>query len=211
MAKRKEPKFYVVWRGVRPGVYTTWAECERQVHGFEGAQYRSYPTRQLAEEAFSKPYTVQPKATTTHPAASSSRPVYPSLAVDAACNMRTGVMEYRGVDAATRKVIFQSGPYLDTTNNVGEFLALVHALALLANSSDPAMRTLPIYSDSQTAMAWVRRKQANTKMQATPSNATLREIIARAERWLETHTWQNPILKWDTEAWGEIPADFGRK
>ena len=125
--------------------------------------------------------------------------------------MRTGVMEYRGVDTRTRQVIFAQGPFEDTTNNVGEFLAIVHALALLKRTGDVRALHLPIYSDSTTALSWVRKQVANTKMEATERNAPLRELIARAETWLHNNTWQNPLLKWDTQQWGEIPADYGRK
>lgn len=165
-----------------------------------------------ARAAFSQPFRPMAKAAVQPgPTGAGSGPLYPSLAVDAACNMRTGVMEYRGVDAATRRVIFAAGPFKATTNNVGEFLALVHALALLNGSTDTTLHTMPIYSDSKTAMAWVRNRHANTTMRPTPENATLRELIARAEKWLDAHRWKNPILKWETRQWGEIPADYGRK
>lgn len=45
----------------------------------------------------------------------------------------------------------------------------------------------------------------------TLQNKSVFDLIERAEAWLNANTWQNPILKWDTENWGEIPADFGRK
>jgi ribonuclease HI len=131
----------------------------------------------------------------------------PSLSVDAACSGNPGVMEYRGVDTATGREIFRMGPYPDGTNNVGEFLALVHGLSLLKKHNS----NLPIYSDSVSAMAWVRAKQCKTKLMRTERNIPLFDLIARAERWLQTNTYTNKILKWDTPNWGEIPADFGRK
>ena len=69
----------------------------------------------------------------------------------------------------------------------------------------------PIYSDSRTAQAWVRDRHARTTLTPTPENARILDMVRRAETWLNTHTYRNPILKWDTETWGEIPADFGRK
>ena len=131
----------------------------------------------------------------------------PSLSVDAACSGNPGVMEYRGVDTATGREIFRMGPYPDGTNNVGEFLALVHGLSLMKKNGC----TLPIYSDSVSAIAWVRAKQCKTKLMRTERNIPLFDLIARAERWLQSNTYSNQILKWDTPNWGEIPADFGRK
>ncbi len=211
MAKKGMRKTYVVWKGRQPGLYDTWAECQAQVEGVNGAQYRGYTSRAEAEEAFSKPFVRGEKAAGKPTTYEGAGPVYPALAVDAACNMRTGRMEYRGVDAKSKKEVFAMGPFEATTNNVGEFLALVHALALLNAQSSYEHKILPIYSDSKTAIAWVRRKQANTKMTPTPQNEYVRELIMRAERWLHENTWRNPILKWDTEHWGEIPADYGRK
>jgi ribonuclease HI len=107
----------------------------------------------------------------------------------------------------TGKQIFHQGPYEHGTNNVGEFLAIVHALVMLEKKRS----TMPIYSDSSTAIGWVKKKHSNTELAADEKNAMLFELIDRAENWLAEHTFANPILKWDTQAWGEIPADFNRK
>ena len=130
-----------------------------------------------------------------------------SLSVDAACSGNPGVMEYRGVWTATGEEVFHVGPFQQGTNNIGEFLALVHALALF----DKHKINLPVYTDSMNAITWVKKKKCNTKLAPSPENAKLFELIARAEFWLNTHTYSTPILKWDTRQWGEIPADFGRK
>lgn len=129
-----------------------------------------------------------------------------AIAVDAACSGNPGPMEYRGVDLRTGQEVFHYGP-IQATNNIGEFLAIVHALALLHQSGS----SITIYSDSVSGMAWVRNKKCKTSLPMTPENARARHLIARAEIWLRTHTFQNKIIKWDTDRWGEIPADFGRK
>lgn len=117
-------------------------------------------------------------------------------------------MEYRGVLTHSKKQIFIQGAFENGTNNIGEFLALVHALALLKSKK---MYDLPIYSDSKIAMNWVKKKRCNTNVEFNQKNKPLLELIKRAEKWLETNTYKNPILKWHTKVWGEIPADFGRK
>jgi len=208
-------KFYTVWEGRRPGVYNTWEECKRQVEGFPGAKYRSFTTRREAESAFNDHHSRHlfrnpGSAGRSHPAKTRSTgvPLAGSLCVDAACSGNPGALEYRGVEASTGQEIFKMGPYPEGTNNIGEFLAIVHALALLQKQS---LHQKVIYSDSVIAIGWVKKKKCGTKLQMTKRNSLLFDLIHRAESWLERHTYQNPILKWETEAWGEIPADFGRK
>ena len=220
MAKPKQ-KYYVVWQGRNTGVYSDWTSCETQVKGFEGARYKSFATLKEAEEAFLRPAEEYVAARHPKPIKQSvSKEVakirVPALCVDAACSGNPGVMEYRGVylldihqnGEREEQQLFRRGPFPEGTNNIGEFLAIVHGLALLQQQGN---NTLPLYSDSRTAMSWVKAKHAKTKLQPTEHNAVLFSLISRAEKWLQTHTWQNPILKWDTPNWGEIPADFGRK
>ena len=129
-----------------------------------------------------------------------------AIAVDAACSGNPGPMEYRGVDLRTGQELFHFGP-IQGTNNIGEFLAIVHALAL--QKIEGATRT--IYSDSRTAIIWVSKKHCKTTLPGTPENAYLYNVIARAEQWLRMNSYPNKLLKWETERWGEVPADFGRK
>ncbi|OAV66927.1 Ribonuclease H [Bacteroidales bacterium Barb6XT] len=220
MVKEKKSKFYVVWNGVTPGIYATWGDCKLQVEGYEGAKYKSFPTREEAAEALengyfeymgkavakNKPSPV--KRTTDSIPAGTPLPVWDSIAVDAACSGNPGDMEYKGVYTATGKELFHIGPLKKGTNNVGEFLALVHALALLAQKGKGDM---PVYSDSLNAIGWVRKKKAKTLLKRMPQNEPVFDLIERAEKWLQTHTFTNPVLKWNTREWGEIPADFGRK
>ena len=127
-------------------------------------------------------------------------------AVDAACSGNPGRMEYRGIDLATGAQVFHFGP-IHGTNNIGEFLAIVHALALMEREG--IRKT--IYSDSYNAILWVSKKKCKTTLARDEQTARLFDIITRAEFWLRTHNIQVPIVKWETSEWGEIPADFGRK
>lgn len=210
MAKQKQ-KFYVVWAGREQGIFTSWNDCKKQVEGFEGAIYKSFDSMQEAQKAFmSEPHNYIGKGKKSQPAQKRQLPaavIYPSLSVDAACSGNPGVMEYRGVDTKTGQVIFHQGPFADATNNIGEFLALVHGLAYMQKMG----YNYPIYSDSRTAQSWVRQRQCKTKLPVTWSNETVFELVRRAEQWLRTHSYTNTIIKWDTDNWGEIPADFGRK
>ena len=209
----KKQKYYVVWQGHKPGIYPSWAECQAQVKNYPNAIYKSFPTRKEAEDAFSSGGFTKKKV--SHAAASKAlspkttqKIIERSISVDAACSGNPGLMEYRGVHTFDKSEIFHFGPVKNGTNNIGEFLAIVHALALLQKQND---QVTPIYTDSKTAMAWVLKKKANTLLKPDRDNASLFDMIKRAESWLKNHSWKNPILKWDTVNWGEIPADFGRK
>jgi len=209
---KKKAKFYTVWSGLEPGVYDNWNDCQKQIKGVEGARYKSFPSRAEAEEAFQgSPWDYIGKNASKSKAnkvfENPDMVIVDSICVDAACNGSGGDVEYQGVHTTTRELLFKMGPFPDGTNNLGEFLALVHGLALLKQQG----RKIPIYSDSKTAMAWVRKKKHNSKHPRSAKNQALYKLVDRAERWLQTNTYDNQIIKWRTKEWGEIPADFGRK
>jgi ribonuclease HI len=207
-------KFYVVWSGRKKGIFTSWNVCKKQIDGFEGAQYKSFADLKEAEIAFSKKYADYKGLNTKKPTLSATEkasygtPNLESISVDAACSGNPGKMEYRGVLTHNKQEIFIKGPFKNGTNNIGEFLALVHGIALLKSKNK---EDIPIYSDSRIAMSWVKKKTCRTNITFDASNKDLLELIKRAEKWLKENTYKNPILKWETKAWGEIPADFGRK
>jgi ribonuclease HI len=205
----QKAKFYVVWKGRKTGIFASWAECEKQVKGFTDAEYKAFGNRAAAERALRggyREYAGKPSSTGQWLFAPEP-PVAESLSVDAACSGSPGPLEYRGVHTQSGKEIFRQGPYPHGTNNVGEFLAIVHALSWLAQQGSAQ----PVYSDSETAIGWVKKKKCNTELAADEENAPLFQLIDRAEDWLAAHKTIPPILKWDTRAWGEIPADFNRK
>lgn len=212
MSKAK-PKFYVVWEGRNPGIFSTWADAERQVAGFAGAKFKSFASRIEAEQAYRGNYqdfTGKETRTVRKSRQELERlgVQFDGVAVDAACAGVPGPLEYRGVLLDTGEELFHQGPYEDGTNNIGEFLALVHALALLEKQGKPHV---PIYSDSRTALAWVQARQCRTKHERSTRNEPLFRLIDRAEAWLRQNPVRNPLRKWETEEWGEVPADFGRK
>ncbi|MCH5227665.1 MAG: ribonuclease H family protein [Muribaculaceae bacterium] len=215
-------KYYVVFRGHNPGVYDNWDEVKEQTDGFPNALFKGYASSEEAslayrnftgtedrEELFrlisgpskssslgnTKPYTENPEIDTD------------AWAVDASCLGNPGKMEYRGVNLKTGEEIFRIGPFEDATNNIGEYLALVHAMALMTRNGE----FHNIYSDSKTAMSWYRNRRVKTQLKPTQRNAKVFELLARASVWVNTHSFPCRVMKWDTERWGEIPADFGRK
>jgi ribonuclease HI len=209
----KKEKFYTVWKGKRPGIYMKWDDCKAAIEGYKGAQYKSFSTFDMAKKAYNgnyEDYKGKQKGTATLSPSEILKygtPNYHSIAVDAASSGNPGIMEYRGVDTKTGKLLFKQGPFAQGTNNIGEFLAIVHGLAYLKERKSDRI----IYTDSRTAISWVRKKTCNTKLQETVKNKMLFDLVRRAIQWLKSNSHNTPIVKWETKAWGEIPADFGRK
>jgi len=230
----KKQKYYVVWRGIQPGIYESWEECQQQVLHFATAKYKAFDSKAEAlaafadsdyelgkqednelftqENIFEKPAKIEVmkaiqngKEETINRAVSGGL-ILNALAVDAGCMGNPGKMEYQGVYVANGQRIFHFGPIYGT-NNIGEFLAIVHGLALMKKQG----LKMPIYSDSLNAMNWVKRKKCGTKLERNEKSEELFLLIERAEKWLRENTYDTPIIKWDKNLWGEIPADFGRK
>ena len=205
--------FYVVWIGKKPGIYYSWDKCRKQVEGVEGAKFKGFPTEDLARSAYGdnfekyiyKALNAPKKIVCSNPLI--GEPIQDSICVDAACKGNPGILEYRGVDTKSGAQLFHQGPFPEGTVNIGEFLAVVHALAYLKQRNSD----WPIYSDSRTAIAWLKKKSVNTKLKPAASSQKLFELVDRALHWLNTNSWKNRVIKWETEYWGEIPADFGRK
>jgi ribonuclease HI len=201
-------KFYVVWKGRRTGIFNTWDECSAQVTGYPGAQFKSFDSLPAANAALRGPYSESKSepVLSQRQIFTATKPLLPSISVDAACSGNPGPVEYRGVDTESGRPIFKRGPYRDGTNNIGEFLAIVHGMTWQhEHGSD-----LPIYSDSENAILWVKLKTCRTKLARTSRNDELFDLIHEAEKTLKVlKTFR--VLKWDTKAWGETPADFGRK
>lgn len=198
-------KLYAVRVGKVPGIYNTWSETETQVKGYPGAKYKSFGTQLEADEYMKgndNPTVKVDKKTLP------KEVILPSISVDAACSGNPGIMEYRGVKTETGEVLFSLGPFPKGTNNIGEYLALVHGLTYL----DQTNSSFPIYTDSKTGLAWLKKGKSNSTI-SLEENSLLSRLIARADEIAGRlyKKYQNKIIKWDTKKWGEIPADFGRK
>lgn len=237
MAKGR--KYYVVWKGLHPGVFDNWEDARIQVENFRGAKFKAFPTMESAVAAFRTPQEGEenylarllianmeqkPVGDAPKPAKkAASREDIPlrnpetwlrhpgvcadAWAVDAACKGNPGPMEYRGVEVATGREIFRVGPLEGGTNNIGEYLAIIHAMALMKKRGEHHV----IYTDSVTALSWLRRRHSNTKIIPTRENEKVIDLLVRGNIWIGDNDVTEEIRKWDTDAWGEIPADFGRK
>ncbi|MEI3613260.1 ribonuclease H [Pseudogracilibacillus sp. SO30301A] len=217
MAKKK---YYVVWAGRKPGIYSTWTECQAQTNNFKQAKFKSFESREQAEKAYREGWEAhwgnrssqkalknQLKKNEASNTSTSNEIDYNSISVDVGTRGNPGPVEYQGVDTRTGEVLFSYGPISKGTNNLGEFLAIVHALAYLNKIGS----NKTIYTDSQNAMKWVREKKVSTTLKRDKTTAEIWHLIDRALDWLHTHSYENKILKWETKKWGEIKADYGRK
>ena len=201
-------KYYVVWKGRQPGIYSSWDECKRQVDGFIAAQYKSFPTRAAAQAAYSgRAIDHFGQAAAPKPSAELLEKLGECYSVDAACSGNPGRLEYRCVHLPSLGEVLHSKTYPEGTNNIGEFLAIVETLMFLKQNNISA----PLYSDSKIALSWLRAKECKTQLTETSRNRPLFELIQKAEDWLHTHSYPNQVRLWDTKVWGENPADFGRK
>lgn len=216
-----QSKYYVVWVGNQPGIYSSWAECQAQTKGFPQAKFKSYESEPEARNAFErgwqkslnftgKSQTKDGLSGTSAAGLSAGKAPdidHDSISVDVGCSGNPGVVEYKGVDTRTGEVLFYQGPIAKGTNNLGEFLAIVHGLAYLKKQGS----TKTIYTDSVTALSWIRKKEVSTNLVRDASTEEIWALVDRALKWLKSNSYSNKIVKWDTRKWGEIKADFGRK
>lgn len=222
-------KYYVIWEGHKPGIYTNWGECQKLVSGYKDAKFKSYTSKQEAEKAYAEGWkkhwgkgvgkstssttgktvgaTRTNKGTTGANNTTSAEIDYDSISVDVGTHGNPGPIEYQGVDTRTGEVLFAKGPISKGTNNLGEFLAIVHSLAYLKKLDS----NKTVYSDSRTALKWLRDKKVATTLVRDESTAEVWNLVDRALDWLHNNTYSNKVLKWETEVWGEIKADYGRK
>ena len=198
-------KYYVVWKGNKPGIYQSWERCQNEIKNVKGALFKSFSDEEEAKKAYEQGHETYKK--TLDFIDISDGPELNSISVDAASSGNPGIMEYQGVDTNTKEVLFKMGPFNNSTNNIGEFLALVHGIAILEKD----LKKRIIYSDSVTAISWVSKKRCQTKLKRNDENEEVFILIDRATKWLKENNYSAKIKKWETKKWGEIPADFGRK
>lgn len=216
-----EKKIYVIWNGKETWIFDSWEQCKKNVDWFSGAKYKSFKSLEEANKALNewweKYYEINPNKTKSNNLQKLSDsekfqlietvPFFSeSIAVDAACSENPWKMEYRWVDLQTWKEIFHER-FSIWTNNIWEFLAIIHWLKYLWNDNRA------IYSDSKIAISRVQQWKCKTKLRNN-NDLDLSQIldaIQNAENWLKGNWIKHNILKRDTENRWEIPADFWRK
>jgi ribonuclease HI len=209
---KNEKKFYVVRKWKKIWIFDSRDECKESVNGFSDAKYKWFSDKEGAEIALKewreKYYEVK-NVSKKEKVNNEDIPFFAnSIAVDAACSGNPGEMEYKWIDLQTWDEIFHE-KFAIWTNNIGEFLAIVHWLKYLKDKKDKV-----IYSDSRIAISRVNQWKCKTQLKIENWNPDFERIlkaVERAENWLKENWINHKILKWNTEDWWEIPADFGRK
>lgn len=200
-------KYYVIRQGKKTWIFTSRDECKGYVQGYVDAKYKSFKTQQEAEKAYKESYKLYYKSKPKDRRKIEDIPFEKnSIAVDAACSWNPWVLEYKGVDLISGKILFHQKFSLGT-NNIGEFLAIVHGLKYIKeHKSNKAL-----YSDSKHAISWITQKKCKTRLEKSAKTKKMFEVIASAEARLEKNKYTTQILKRPTSERWEIPADFGRK
>ncbi len=208
-------KFYTVLIGRQKGIFDSWEECKKSVQGFPSACFKSFHSREDAEQAWQENFfRRQSKGAKQKTSNANTNIPTSGIVVDGACSNNPGLAEYRGVNIETGVELFSHTPFL-ATNNVAEFVAIVHAMAYCIEHN---LQETTLYSDSVNAILWIKKGICKSTLKDTsryPDNKFdyARRLIAHSEKWLKEH--KNVALprlvKWDTENWGENPADYGRK
>lgn len=136
-------KFYAVRKGLTPGIYRTWDECKAMVTGVSGAEYKSFPTMEAAEEYMGR----------------GNKPDIKSEAfsfVDGSFNIATGVYGYGGFIEynGEREVLMGSGNDAEMAsmrNVAGEVLG---SMAAIKRAIELGLGSLDIYYDYSGIEMW---------------------------------------------------------
>lgn len=188
-------KYYAVRVGKVPGIYRSWADCQKQVIGYKGAIYKSFTTEFEALSFLGK--SVSPPSEPTI--------FKQALYVDGGHNKQTGkeawacVVNHKGkdmiakydylfIDEKTKDVVLPVGPrtvlvanYSDVTsqqNNGAELLAMWAALIISVHESKYTV----ICSDSSLIVDhWSKRLNPAKQMCARKKELVLEVIELRKE------------------------------
>lgn len=205
-------KYYVVWKGHQPGIYTNWQDTQQQVHGYTWAEFKSFPTKESAQLAFEHNFQgAKGQYTKEHLQSLMKEEFFVSIATDAACPNNPGPIEYRGVDIANQQELFRIGPLAGGSTNIAEYLGIVHGISWILQEKK---HYTTLYSDSKIAINRVMTNSLKTQLQEDNDNKPLRNMIRRAQQWLFDHPERKHCItlkKRPTKERGQIPADFGRK
>ena len=171
---KSEKKYYVVRNWKKIWIFSSRNECKESVNWFSDAKYKWFSSIENAEialkEWWEKYYEVK-NSKKKDVVKKEDIPFFAeSIAVDAACSGNPWEMEYRGIDLQTWEEIFHE-KFKIWTNNIWEFLAIVHWLSYLWDDNRV------IYSDSRIAISWVNQWKCKTQVNTNKTSDFSEEII----------------------------------
>ncbi len=142
-------KFYAVAAGLKPGIYDTWPEAQKQVTGYAGAKFKGFTDRTEAEAWLHNPqYNQAPvrkkSATSTKPPPQPCRLGEINIYTDGGCSHNPGPGGYGAILVYDDMELEICGGFQLTTNNRMELMACIMALQHLELRDRP----ITIWSDS---------------------------------------------------------------
>jgi ribonuclease HI len=165
-----QKKFYAVAKGRRPGIYYNWPDAQSQVEGFNGALYKSFLTRQEAEEWLKNPVLKK-----SHAAGNKKEQVHRHepgqdgvvIYTDGGSSGNPGPGGYGVVQIYKGERKEFSGGFRLTTNNRMELTGVIVALRNLKHSDVP----VTVYTDSDYVVnginkGWAEKWRRNNWMKS---------------------------------------------
>ena len=159
MAKNQK-NFYAVKKGVCPGIYKSWEECQRNVTGFSGAEFKGFKTLEEAEEYMGSSAATGAGANGEKEASDEC-----FAFVDGSFNAVTKVYGYGGflVDGGQKHILQGAGsdPEMAEMRNVaGEICGCV---AAVEKAIELGIKEIKIYYDYMGIEMWATGKWKRNK------------------------------------------------
>lgn len=161
MAKKK---FYVVWSGRLPGVYTNWPQAQAQVDKFPGARYKSFPSEAEALAAFAGGVAPESQSSVVKQNRAAAKTAVDIDAVDVAVFCDGGCEPNPG-EAGSGVAVYKCGQLYELwyglynpngTNNTAELNALYQSM-LIAKQAIDEQKSVAVLSDSQYSINCVTK------------------------------------------------------
>ncbi|PKG96188.1 ribonuclease H family protein [Paraglaciecola sp. MB-3u-78] len=175
-------KFYAVLKGHKVGIFTTWAACQASTKGYSGAAFKSFTTKEEADEYLGNtstlPGTSPPKSTQGTAVANTPEGLTVVLAyqfpiqiyTDGACDPNpgatgSGLVVYEYGKLTTLKYGYHSPK---GTNNTAELIALREAIKLahyyiekgqpveILSDSDYSLKAVFVWSEGWEKKNWTK-------------------------------------------------------
>lgn len=156
-------KFYAVAKGVQPGIYTSWSECEKQVKNFKGSLYRSFTNKEEAQTYLNQMIEAERKANAVVEGKGwevyvdgSYSPEVENYAAGAVILKDGHIVEeicLLGQNPALAKEMGQSKDFSSARNVAGECLGMVQALKYVLEQNEE--KAVVAYYDYLGLSAWL--------------------------------------------------------
>lgn len=176
-------KFYAVAVGRFPGIYTSWEDCKKQVDGFSGAKYKSFPTREMAEQYLNSTMIPRPSVNISaeipkeipKDVKDETRTI---VYTDGSCKLNQGGWGFIILDGQ-KLLKFRGKVEGKSTNQIAELYAIKRAL------EECPSQKIDLYTDSNYSIGcltlwwpnWNRNGWKNAKGESVVNKELIKEIL----------------------------------